>query len=304
MATGSNDRRWTAEAAVSPKVSTFRLAAATFAKHWPEYAMEAAELGIFMISACAFTVLLQHPASPVRTLLPDPFLRRALTGLAMAATAIGLIFSPWGKQSGAHFNPSVTLTFLRLKKIQPCDALFYVLAQFTGGVVGVLVAALLLGKAVSHPFVLYAVTTPVAGTKTAFLAEALISFFLFLTVLVVSNHKTLSRYTGFFAGSLVALYITFESPLSGMSMNPARTFGSAFSAKLFDGLWIYFLAPLVGMFLAAELYTRLRSANSVYCAKYHHHNGKRCIFNCRYGELQSEGASNGPGKRTLKGALL
>lgn len=288
MTTSPNDRRWTSEPAVSAKRSTFHAAAATFAKHWPEYAMEAAELGIFMISACVFTVLLRHPASPVRTLLPDPFLRRALTGLVMAATAIALIFSPWGKQSGAHINPAVTLIFLRLKKIQPWDALFYVLAQFTGGVLGVLVAALLFGKTIAHPLVLYAATTPVAGVKTAFLAEAIISFFLFLTVLVVSNHKSLSRYTGLFAGSLIALYITFESPLSGMSMNPARTVGSALPAKLFDGLWIYFLAPPLGMLLAAELYLRLRSARSVYCAKYHHLNGKRCIFNCRFGELQSE----------------
>ena len=268
--------------------SPFQLAAATFAKHWPEYAMEAAELGIFMISACVFTVLLQHPDSPFRSLLPDSFLRRALTGLAMAATAIALIFSPWGKQSGAHFNPAVTLTFLRLKKIQFWDAVFYVLAQFTGGVLGVLLAAAFLGKAIAHPFVLYAATTPAAGKETAFLAEALISFFLFLTVLLVSNHRHLSRYTGLFAGSLVALYITFESPLSGMSMNPARSFGSALPAKLFDGLWIYFLAPPIGMLLAAELYVRFRSARNVYCAKYHHHNGKRCIFNCRFGELQGQ----------------
>lgn len=250
--------------------------------------MEAAELGIFMISACVLTVLLQHPASPARSHLPSPFVRRALTGLAMAATAIALIFSPWGKQSGAHFNPAVTLTFLRLKKIQTWDAVFYVLAQFAGGILGVLVAAALLGKTIAHPSVLYAATTPVAGTKTAFLAEALISFFLFLTVLLVSNHKHLSRYTGLFAGSLVALYITFESPLSGMSMNPARSFASAFPAKLFDGLWIYFLAPPIGMLLAAELYVRFGSARTVYCAKYHHHNGKRCIFNCRFGELQGE----------------
>ena len=274
--------------AASSHGSPFLLAATTFAKHWPEYVMEAAELGIFMISACVFTVLLQHPGSPVRTLLPDPFLRRALTGLAMAGTAIALIFSPWGKQSGAHFNPAVTLTFFRLKKIQFWDALFYVLAQFTGGVLGVLIAAAFLGKAISHPFVLYAATTPAAGRETAFLAEVLISFFLFLTVLLVSNHRDLSRYTGLFAGSLVALYITFESPLSGMSMNPARSFGSALPAKLFDGLWIYFLAPPIGMLLAAELYVRFRSARNVYCAKYHHHNRKRCIFNCRFGELQGQ----------------
>src|SRR6201997_3928454 len=84
--------------------------------HWPEYLMEAACLGLFMVSACSFTVLLQHPGSIVRQMIPSAFLRRALTGVAMGLTAIALIYSPWGKQSGAHFNPSVTLTFFRLGK--------------------------------------------------------------------------------------------------------------------------------------------------------------------------------------------
>jgi len=268
--------------------SAWEGAARVLARHWPEYCMEAAELGIFMISACVFTTLIQYPGSPVHDLLPDPFLRRLLTGLAMACTAVLLVFSGWGKQSGAHFNPAVTLTFLRLKKIQPWDALFYVLAQFTGGVLGVLIASVLIGMAIAHPAVHYAVTAPNAGWKIAFLAEVIISFFLFLTVLVISNTKNLGRYTGFFSGALVASYITFESPFSGMSMNPARSFASAFPARDFHGLWIYFLAPPIGMLLAAELYVRLRSANAVYCAKYHHHNDKRCIFNCRFEELQSQ----------------
>ena len=161
-------------------------------------------------------------------------------------------------------------------------------AEFTGGVLGVLIASLLIGMAIAHPTVHYAVTAPNAGWKIAFLAEVIISFFLFLTVLIVSNSRNWGRYTGFFSGVLVATYITFESPLSGMSMNPARSFASAFPARAFDGLWIYFLAPPIGMLLAAELYVRLRSANAVYCAKYHHHNEKRCIFNCRFGELQSQ----------------
>ncbi|MGH7166316.1 MAG: aquaporin, partial [Nitrospiraceae bacterium] len=103
------------------------------ARHWPEYLMEAAGLAVFMISAAVFTTVLEHPASPVRQAITDPVLRRALIGLAMGLTAIGIIYSPWGKQSGAHLNPAVTLTFLRLGKIQVADALFYVLAQFAGG---------------------------------------------------------------------------------------------------------------------------------------------------------------------------
>src|ERR1700759_2549094 len=97
-------------------------------KHWPEYLMEAAELGIFMISASVFTIMLFPPASPAVHAIASDFVRRALTGFAMGITAIALIYSPWGKQSGAHINPAVTLTFLRLGKVAPWDAVFYVAA--------------------------------------------------------------------------------------------------------------------------------------------------------------------------------
>ena len=79
-------------------------AIATLTKHWPEYLMEIASLGLFMISACSFTVLLQHPDSALRQMLPGDFERRLLTGLAMGLTAVALIYSPWGKQSGAHLK--------------------------------------------------------------------------------------------------------------------------------------------------------------------------------------------------------
>src|SRR5439155_25457677 len=88
-------------------------------RHWPEYAIEAACLGLFMISACVFVTLLEHPMSPARAAVADPTLRRVLAGVAMGLTAIGLIYSPWGQQSAAHMNPSLTLTYLRLGKIAP-----------------------------------------------------------------------------------------------------------------------------------------------------------------------------------------
>ena len=126
--------------------------------HWPEYLMEAAGLGVFMVSACLFGILLEYPGSPIQQAITDPFLRRVLMGLAMGLTAIGIIYSPWGKQSGAHLNPAIT--FFRLGKIAPWDATFYVLAQFAGGVAGVLLAAAALGGRIAHPSVLYVVTVP------------------------------------------------------------------------------------------------------------------------------------------------
>ncbi len=222
-------------------------------QHWPEYLMEAAALGIFMISACLFGILLEHPDSPVRRLIADPFLRRFLAGLAMGLTAITIIYSPWGKQSGAHMNPSVTLTFFRLGKISGWDAVFYVLSQFIGGVTGVLLVAGALGRLIANPAVSYVVTVPGAGGRApAFAAEAMISFVLFTVILAVSNHPRLSP------------------------------FGSAAPAQVWTDLWIYFTAPPLGMLLAAELHLWRKGLHSVMCAKLHHQNTRRCIFRCGY----------------------
>jgi aquaporin Z len=252
-------------------------------KHWPEYLMEAAELGLFMFSACAFTILLYHPSSPIAQTIHDGVWRRLLMGTAMGSTAIAIIFSPLGQRSGAHFNPSVTWTFFRLGKIDASDAAFYTLFQFAGGIAGVMLASLTFHTLVAHKSVNYAATLPGSGGPiVALLAEIIISFILMSVVLTVSNTKRLARWTGVFAGALVATYITIESPISGMSMNPARTFSSAVGAEVWMSLWIYFVAPPVGMLLAAEVYQRLHIGRAVACAKLHHHNNQRCIFRCNF----------------------
>jgi aquaporin Z len=265
--------------------------------HWPEYLMEATELGIFMVSASLFTILLYYPSSPVVRVIPSEFVRRALTGLAMGLTLIGLVYSPWGKQSGAHMNPVLTLTFLRLGKVAPWDAVFYVVAQFAGGIAGILLMIPVAPGLMAHPSINYVATLPgSSGVQVAFLAEAVISFVLVIVVLVFTNKsQAVARWTGVVAGLCVTSFITFESPLSGMSMNPARTLGSAFVPHLWNSLWIYFAAPPLGMFVAAEVFTRSKAR--VACAKYHHQNGFRCIF-CEYQSslqlLQNDGALGQP----------
>jgi len=250
--------------------------------------MEAAELGAFMVSACFFTAVIWHPASPVRQSIQDPLLLRVVTGIAMALTAIGIIYSRWGKRSGAHFNPAVTLTFFRLGKIEPWDAFCYVLAQFVGGVIGVLLASRLLGASIEHPAVNYAATLPgTSGPRVAFVAELLISFVQMSVILIVSNTQCVARFTGLFAATLVATYISLESPLSGMSMNPARSFGSALPPHLWASLWVYFTAPPLGMLLAAQLYLWFRGPWGVICAKLHHQNEQRCIFRCGYKQREA-----------------
>jgi aquaporin Z len=270
----------------SPPSEALRSLGQALVLHWPEYTIEAAGLGVFMISACLFGTWLSHPASALNQALPDPLQRRVVMGLVMGLTAIAIIYSRWGKRSGAHINPAVTLAFLRLGKVDPRDAFFYVLAQFLGGLGGVLISAAILGDALAHPAVVYVTTRPGAGgAVSAFGGELAISFLLLLAVLVSSNSLRWARYTGLIAGALVASYIALEEPLSGMSMNPARTFASAAPAGVWTGLWVYFLAPPLGMLAAAELYRWIRRAEPVWCAKYRHPSHQEstdCIFRCNY----------------------
>jgi aquaporin Z len=258
-------------------------------RHWPEYLMEAAGLGLFMVSAGLFATLFWYPGSPVAEAVPDGMLRRGLMGVTMGLTAIAIIYSPWGQQSGAHINPAVTLTFWRLGKVATWDAVFYTLAQFVGGALGVLAVLAVLGAIFADPPVSYLATMPgTGGVAVALLAEAVISFGLMTMILFTTNTPRLMRLTGVFAGCLVALYITVEAPVSGMSMNPARTLASALPGQLFDALWIYFVGPAAGMLLAVEAYRLIRRTPDVVCAKLNHHTHRRCIFRCGYAAREDQ----------------
>lgn len=255
----------------------------TLRDHWPEYLIEAAGLGVFMISAGVFSTLLFSPVSPLAAWQRDPLITRLLMGAAMGLTAMAIVYSPWGMRSGAHLNPAFTLTFWRLGKVRGHDAAFYMLSQFTGGLAGVAIVAALLGNPFRDMPVHYATTLPgPQGNGAAWLAEIAIAFVQMSAILIITNRASIHRYAGIVAGLLVASYIAFESPISGMSLNPARSFGSALPATEFSTLWIYFTAPPIGMLLAAGIYTLRSGKGAVRCAKMHHQNGQRCIFECGY----------------------
>jgi aquaporin Z len=259
--------------------------------NWLEYGLEAWALGLSMVSACGFGVLLFHPSSPVLAALPDPLARRLLMGAAMGLTAVLNAYSPWGRRSGAHANPAVTLAFLRLGRMPGRDAAGYVAAQFAGGLLGVLLAARPLRGWIADPSVDYVVTLPGPwGAGWAFAAELGISFLLMLVVLTVSAIPRAARFTGLAAGLLVAACITLETPVSGMSMNPARSLGSAIPAMRWDALWVYFVAPPLGMLLAAEARRRWSAGVAPGCAKYDHDPRYRCLF-CEHRAATSPASS-------------
>ncbi|CAN5581631.1 aquaporin [soil metagenome] len=254
----------------------------TLRANWFIYAIDGALLGIFMISACAFVALLEYPASPARRAIDSDFLRRALVGLAMGITALGLIYSPWGKRSGAHMNPAMTLSFLRLGKISRVDACFYIVAQFVGATVGVLLTFAALGMWVSDRTVNFAVTVPGSlGNGIAWTGEFIISFALIVIVTSANKRPKLARFGGCFAAILLVIYITFEAPLSGMSLNPARTFGSAIFAKDWTGWWIYLTAPTLGMLCGIELLRLTSRSPKTLCGKLVHSHSSKCFIDCK-----------------------
>jgi aquaporin Z len=246
--------------------------------HWREYLCEGLGLGGFMIAACLVTALFEYPGWPVHGAIPSATVRRVLIGIAMGLTAIAIIYSPLGKRSGAHINPSVTLTFYRLGRVAPWDAVCYVLAQLTGGTLGVVVSRALFPAALMHPAVHFVVTAPGAsGIVGALVGEATISFILMGTVLAMSASRH-AAFTGVVAGCLVAAYVAVEAPYSGMSMNPARSVASSLVAGDWPAWWLYVFVPPLSMLLAAEVYLRAVGWAHVACAKLRHAEDVRCIF--------------------------
>jgi aquaporin Z len=257
--------------------------------HWREYLMEGTELGSLMLSTCIFGTLLYSSDSPLNYLALSRGVRSVLMGTAIAMTTFLIIRSPFGRRSGAHFNPAVTLAFLWLRRIHRWDAVCYVLAHFVGAVVGVAVAHEILGVRLSSAPVRYLVTLPgTYGRPIAFIAEFVLSGLLMGIVLYASNHRLLARFTPILVALLTIFYFALSSSISGFSVNPARTFSSAMFAWIWEGIWIYFSAPCLGMLMSAAIYVDRMGWNRVYCAKVFHDRQSPCPFRCHFDRLFRE----------------
>jgi aquaporin Z len=230
------------------------------------------------VSAVAF---MWAPASPV-PVVPNPVLRRLLTGILFAGGATAVVYSPLGQISGAHINPAVTFAFWRLGKVPSRDAVMYVVVQFVGALLGAWAAGLAWGPLITG--VQYAVTVPGEGYSQpgAFAAETLITFLLVFTIFVCVNKPRIAPRTGLIAGALVAFLVMIEAPVTGTSLNPARTLGPAILTSTYTALWVYFAGPVLGALLAVGAFQGQWAGKSV-CAKLYHTEKYPCPFEtCNY----------------------
>ena len=251
--------------------------------------MEFSGTGALMFCICLFGTILYSNASPMARFALSRPENAAIMGMGVAGTTLLIVRSPFGRRSGAHFNPAISLTYLWLGRMHRWDALSYVAAQFSGALCGVFIARQILGLSLSSDPVHYVVTVPGSyGRGAAFIAEFLLSALLMGVVLFATNHRTLARFSPLLVAAVTVFYFAICSSISGFSVNPARTFSSAIFAWIWWGIWIYFIAPCLGMLAAAGIYIRTFGPSRVYCAKVFHDLHSTCPFPCRFAHLEHE----------------
>jgi aquaporin Z len=207
-------------------------------------------IGTALLVAIGLSVVIfdNGDGSPIRSLLPDPGARRALTGFFFGVTGCAITLSPVGRISGAHINPIVSFAFWLRKRMFTAHFLGYVLAQLIGSILGALP---LLSWGHQGASVGYGNTVPLAGKiPAAFIGETITSFLLVAGIFFFSSHRKLRRFTPFLMPPLYCMMVFAEGALSGTSTNPARSLGPAIVSRTWTAWWLYWLAPLAGATLA------------------------------------------------------
>jgi aquaporin Z len=245
------------------------------------YACEFLGTAVMLFVGVSAVALLWGSGSPIAP-IENEVLRRFVTGLLFAGGATAVVYSPLGQKSGGHINPAVTLAFWRLGKFPARHVVPYVLAQIAGAIAGVAAAVAALGDLVGR--VQYAATAPGQGWTWmgALTAEVICTFALVFLIFVCVNKPAVAARTGLLAGALVVLLVTIEAPISGTSVNPARSAAPALFVPLVRDQWIYVAGPFAGALLAVDVYRRKRGGSTV-CAKLYHTAAYPCPFEtCGY----------------------
>lgn len=228
--------------------------------------------GLLVLLGLSLVIAMFGAGSPPVTIVPDEGARRLITGFLFGCTGAAIALSPLGRVSGAHINPVVSLGFWLMGKLDGRLALGYVAAQLAGAVLGALP---LLAWGPMGRSVAFGATAPGAGYSwsAALVGEVVTTFAMVALLCVFLGFRQLRRFTPALFPPLYAVMVFLESPLSGTSTNPARSLGPAVVSGTWDGWWIYWLGPLLGMLAAIAACTAL--ADRIEVAKLYHFDSDR-----------------------------
>ena len=237
---------------------------------WTVYSAEFLGTALLIGIGVSFVILDFGHGSPVPALIPDPDLRRAITGFLFGCTGALIAVSSLGRESGAHINPVVTLAFWVRGRIGARHAIGYILAQLAGGVVGAL--PLLLWGGVGNS-ISYGATLPGSefGNWEAVLGELVTTFVLIILLFLFLGHKKIRPFTPLLFPVLYALMVWAEAPLSGTSTNPARSLGPQVISENWRAWWVYWIGPIAGAVIAVAVHRfSLLNRFEIEVAKFYH----------------------------------
>jgi len=216
---------------------------------WQLFLAEMIGTALLMFLGLSSVILMFGQDNPIEKLVPSIVVRRAMNGFLFGSVGALIALSPLGKISGAHVNPVVTMGFWLMGKMRRRPAVGYVLAQFVGALLGSIPLVLWgpLGRSIN-----FAATVPGNGytTLTVLLGEVLTTFCLVTALCIFLAFHRLRRYTPLMIPILFAIMVPLEASISGISVNPARSFGPSVISGVWKGWWIYWIGPLLGSLLA------------------------------------------------------
>jgi aquaporin Z len=246
--------------------------------NWSEYAAEACGTGFNLLVGISAAVIDFSPDLPIAHLIPSQSLRLLLTGLIYAGSGSLFAISPLGKLSGAHINPSVSLAFFARGKMHPHDLIGYLVAQFVGAIIGAFLLVFIWRNYAAD--VHDGVTAPGAGYPIwfVFLAEFGMTMTLVLAIFAFLSSERLMRWTPLMTWILVATLVWIGAPVSGTSLNPARSFGPSLVSWFWPHQWLYWIAPPLGALCAVFLFRVFASQRKVLTGKLFHVPHYPCIF--------------------------
>jgi aquaporin Z len=221
--------------------------------HWRIWAAEGAATALLVAAIVLAAALTLGRGLAVADALPGRGARFLALGLIVAPVVALISVSPLGRLSGAHTNPAVTLGFWMLGRVSRQDLAGYVLAQFTGGLAGAALARAVL-PAETAASIGGAVTHPAVSAPSAFALELGMTAALVLLIFAFVSDERLARRTPLAIMPLLATLIWLGSPLTGASLNPARSAGPALVSGDLADLWIYLVAPSAGALLMAAVW--------------------------------------------------
>lgn len=262
--------------------------------HLSEWACELAGTAILMF--CGLSVVavdfghgmpLSHA---VATMIPARTGRTLMVGLFFGGVAALVSITPLGRRSGAHLNPAVTFGFWLTGHVSRQDLVGYALAQCLGATLGVIALVLVWGRIAIGIFDVRTVPGRGIAEPVAAVLESVMTAALLLTIFAFTSRPRLARWTPLAVWLVLTVLIWQGAPLTGTSLNPARTLGADLVAGDLSSFWVYVAGPLAGAALAAAV-ARLAYAR-IYplTAKYFHHHRYRSVFKTAL-------PTSGPGRR-------